>query len=299
MKNTILMHAPAKVNLHLDVGLQRPDGYHSLISLFQAVSLYDTICFHTIGGGRGCDIKGDCPVPPEKNIIKKAYELFMNETGLEEGIEVEIRKAIPEGAGLGGGSSDAAATLICLNHLFNLSVPDQKLANLAVKLGSDVLFFCKAEAAIVKGRGDVVQPVVPRSDFSLVIVYPDFRICTADAYRWLDKERRGKDLSGDFGHRFTEEEIIAIYEMGNISTWSFFNSFTPVLGKRFPVFREINDNIRTAGASFTGISGSGSAVFGLFIKSSCAERASVQLKEKYTKVFVVKPLDKKPQCIVK
>jgi 4-diphosphocytidyl-2-C-methyl-D-erythritol kinase len=299
MKNTILMHAPAKVNLHLDVGSQRPDGYHSLISLFQAVSLYDTISFHTIGEGRGCNIRGDCPVPPEKNIIKKTYELFMNETGLEEGIEVEIRKTIPEGAGLGGGSSDAAATLICLNHLFHLSMPDRKLADLAVKLGSDVLFFCKAEAAIVKGRGDVVRPVVPRSDFSLVIVCPDFRISTPVAYRWLDQERGGKEFSGDCDPGFTEEEIIAIYEEGDISTWRFFNSFTPVLEKRFPVFQAIKNNIRAAGALFTGISGSGSAVFGLFIKSSCAERALVQLKEKYTKVFVVKPLDKKPQCIVK
>ncbi|MBN1697499.1 MAG: 4-(cytidine 5'-diphospho)-2-C-methyl-D-erythritol kinase [Spirochaetales bacterium] len=296
MNETIAIQAPAKINLHLEVGGLRGDRYHQLISLFQAVSLYDSLTFRRTAGSGECIIRGNCLLPMEKNVVFHAYKAFMKETGLNAGVAVDLVKEIPEGSGLGGGSSDAAATLFCLDRLFRQNMDGAVLEKLAARLGSDVVFFLKAEAALVTGRGERVMPLTPRSDFHIVIVYPDFHVSTVLAYGWLDEARKEDAHEYIFG--MMPEEIAVEYRDLHPSVWRFFNSFEPVIKNRFPVLNRIEEDIKSAGAHITGISGSGSSVFGLFSERSTASKAALPLMKKYAKVFVVEPLDKMPQPVV-
>lgn len=180
--------APAKINLSLSVKGRREDGFHEIETLMCPVSVFDrlTIGARVEGGLRfECD---DASLPADGgNLVVKAARLFCGEVGLEPHLDIHLSKAIPHGAGLGGGSSDAATTLLGLNALFETQLPVDVLSGMAAQLGSDVPFFLHQSAAVCRGRGERVEPVADAPVLPLLLVKPPFEVPTPWAYqRWRD-----------------------------------------------------------------------------------------------------------------
>ncbi len=267
----IAFRAPAKINLYLKVLGRRGDGYHEIRSIFQAVSLEDRLIFRSPGGGDTVELAGPFGFAPERNLIVRAARAFQAFTGIRRGVRIEAEKRIPMGAGLGGGSSDAACTLAALNRLWEAGLDPAALHALAEGLGSDVPFFLHGPAAIVEGRGERIHPIAPRTDFRLLLVVPDFPVPTAEAYRWLGMAAHGAEAhtAGPTG-----PELEVMYREVPVQGWSLENSFDPVVESRFPVVGRIRRLLTEQGAVHAGLSGSGSAVFGLFAAESEAEAAA-------------------------
>ena len=183
--------APAKINLSLKILGRRSDGFHEIETLIAPISLCDEIKIDKIDSGR--EIKFHCDdssVPMgDGNLVVRAANLFFSATKLQVGISIELKKRIPHGAGLGGGSSDAATTLLALNQLFETNLARDELAKLGSAIGSDVPFFIFESAALCRGRGELVAPAKMPEALSLLLLKPDFTVPTAWAYsRWQDSQ---------------------------------------------------------------------------------------------------------------
>ena len=184
--------APAKVNLSLRILRRRSDGFHEIETLIAPISLSDEIQIERRKGKQGikfcCD---DASVPKgDDNLAVRAADVFFRATRIKGGISIILKKKIPHGAGLGGGSSDAASTLLGLNKLFDTKLPREALAKMAGAIGSDVPFFIFRSAAICKGRGELVNPVKFRKKFSILLLKPEFGVATEWAYsRWRDSRQ--------------------------------------------------------------------------------------------------------------
>lgn len=255
--------AHAKINLHLDILDRREDGFHDLVSLFQKVSLYDEIHISCRDSSRtSCAVECSVPIALEQNTMYRAAHAYCSAAGISREITITCSKHIPSCAGLGGGSSDAAQVLLLLNEMHGLLLSDEQLHRIAASIGSDVPFFLGGPAALVRGRGERIEEVEPRDDLEGVLIIPDFGISTPEAFRALDESRR---LASDrlVDHLPMDRQQIMSEYHAPVGSWGFFNSFTPVLHRRYPVYRSLEVQLRRAGASFAMISGSGSAVFGL------------------------------------
>lgn len=182
--DAVVVWAPAKVNLFLEILAKRPDGYHDLATLMLAVSLYDTLTFTEEPSGA---IRLSCDNPElstgSDNLVCRAAELLRRRAGCSRGAAITLAKRIPMAAGLAGGSSDAAATLDGLNQLWGLGLAQPELAGLAAELGSDVAFFFATPAAWCTGRGEIVEPAAVGKPLWLVLVAPTVGLATADVYR--------------------------------------------------------------------------------------------------------------------
>ena len=174
MPAAISVKAPAKINLTLEVLRKRPDGYHEVATILQTIDLWDHITFAEAAGiSLECNLKR-LEVPD--NLAVQAAHLLAPETGSKRGVAIHLEKHIPEAAGLGGGSSDAAATLLALNHLWGRNLSHEKLAQLAAKLGSDVPFFLTGGTALATGRGEQVQSLPPLRQTWLVLLTPSIEL---------------------------------------------------------------------------------------------------------------------------
>jgi 4-diphosphocytidyl-2-C-methyl-D-erythritol kinase len=179
----VVVWAPAKVNLHLEILGKRPDGYHELETLMVAVNLCDTLVFQDDPSGQltlKCN-RGEVPTGPE-NLVLRAAELLRTTTNSQQGARVRLVKRIPLAAGLAGGSTDAAATLAGLNRLWGLDLAEQELVKLSAKLGSDVPFFFHTPAAWCTGRGEMATPAPLGKKLWLVLLCPPFGLATAEVY---------------------------------------------------------------------------------------------------------------------
>lgn len=261
MTKSIDILAPAKINFHLDIQGMRPDGFHELRSIFQLISLYDEIrvtC--TDQPGFSCSLLDEWDHPQEENTMYRAAELFFRETALSGAVEISCTKHIPPQAGLGGGSSDAAAVLRALNGLYGNPLTVDDLVLLGSHIGSDVPFFIDSTAALVSGRGDIVQTIFPREDIHGVVICPNHQVSTPAAYRALDAYRETgssssfRSLDGD--------ELLSIYH-SPVRRWSFHNSFSEILYRDHPDYAYIEMLLKACGSGFVSLSGSGSAVFGI------------------------------------
>ena len=295
--------APCKINLHLSIGERRPDGFHNLQGIFASLALGDAIRFECYGAegenklsvnwGTDCSqetpsggTSKDAPLI-EDNSVFKAVSLFRERTGFKPGLNIRLEKRIPVRAGLGGGSSDAASTLLALNALSeglcSVSLPMDELKKLALSLGSDVPFFLTGGAAFVSGRGELVEPLKPLDGLWVVLAKPSFSSDTALAYGLLDRfrEQMGKENGENAGNVPSKRELILALG-GEIEAWPFYNDFLPVLTVTSIVeFAEVNRDIleplRAFGASFTGLSGAGSCCFGIFYGENEAKKAARKL----------------------
>ena len=276
--------ACAKVNLTLCVGNKRQDGYHEVTSVMQRISLWDTV---TVQRGTGRDrLLCDAPVTEDENdnLCMRAAKVFFAETGLKsDGVTVTLEKRIPMQAGLGGGSSDAAAVLRALRTLYDSGIGDGALERMGAKLGSDVPFFIRGGTQLATGRGEVVSPLPPLAAGWFVVVKPAEGYATAEMYRRLDKP--GSVLVRN--SRYMQDAVAA----NNVHAVAveLHNSFERVVPKDSSL-RTIKDALRAQGALGTLLSGSGSAVFGLFDDQSAAAAAAEALKKTWPWVFVARPV---------
>jgi 4-diphosphocytidyl-2-C-methyl-D-erythritol kinase len=181
--------APAKINLSLRVLGRRSDGFHEIETFIAPISLCDEIKIERRPGKQEIAFRCDDPSVPkgEDNIVVRAANAFFEETKITSGVSIALKKTIPHGAGLGGGSSDAASTLVALNELFETNLPREALAKMAEMIGSDVPFFIFQSAAVCKGRGELVSPTRLREQLSVLLLKPEFGVPTQWAYsRWGD-----------------------------------------------------------------------------------------------------------------
>jgi 4-diphosphocytidyl-2-C-methyl-D-erythritol kinase len=267
----IVLKAHAKLNLDLRVLGRREDGYHELRTIFQAIALHDTLVIESTPR-RAFTLHGDASAMPldEQNLAWKAAAALwaaIGRTGSPVGVRVTVRKRIPTQAGLGGGSSDAAATLQGLDRLWRARLNARELLSLATTLGADVPYFLVGGTALGLARGDDVYPLIDLPVRDIVIVQPDFGIATRDAYDWLAAGRAGASASSvDRSDGFT-------------------NDFEAVVEKQHPEIRQIRERLLQLGASVARMSGSGSAVFGLFDTPARARRAAAALRRSHWAVM--------------
>jgi 4-diphosphocytidyl-2-C-methyl-D-erythritol kinase len=273
----VTVHAPAKVNLILRILDRRSDGYHNLWSIMHTVALEDTVTIRVTPSQRGirlaCNVEGLSV--DHTNLVSKAASAVLDHARLSVGVDVKLHKRVPMGAGLGGGSSDAAATIVGLNQSLKLGWSREKMAEVGQALGSDVAFFLFAPSAIVSGRGESVRPVTIEGGRWIVLVKPAFGIETKWAYQELAATRAAvRQLSADHGEldrrdRLTWSQVAASVE----------NDFEIPVFARHPQLREIKRSLLKRGAQFALLSGSGATVFGLFDEESTARRAGAELAQ--------------------
>lgn len=276
MDRRVVVEAPAKINLHLQVLGTRPDGFHDILSLFQAISLSDTLDIR-VHSGAEIRVYGDFDCPEKENTIYRAARAFLEAVGSSEGVEMRAEKRIPLGAGLGGGSSDAAAVLKALNRVFGDALTGPELALLGAGIGSDVPFFLGEPCAVVAGRGEVLDPAEARSDFRVVVLFPGFPIRTAYAYATVDEVRKGNP---DWIRETWDADRIREEYRKEPRSWRFRNDFFDCLISRNPELDGVERAVRDTDASFAGMTGSGSAFFGIYESQAAADRAAGILNER-------------------
>lgn len=288
-RRAVTVEAPAKLNLHLEVFDRRPDGYHEIRSVFQMISLTDQLYLRVLGNDGECRVNDDFGVSETDNLIAHTVRSFCERTGIRSGVTVQVLKRIPLGAGLGGGSSDAAATLRGLEWLFRRNLGKAEREEIALRVGSDVPFFLGSGASIVQGRGERQRPLRTRDDFEVVVVYPGICVSTREAFEWFDGEaQENVRLS------LSVRELEIAYRRVPFHQWPFWNSFERVVTKRHPLIAEIGGRLSACGADFVSLSGSGSAVFGVFREHSTASEARNVLSRSYSFVELARPLARKP-----
>jgi 4-diphosphocytidyl-2-C-methyl-D-erythritol kinase len=258
----LTIHAPAKVNIVLEV-LEKTNNRHQVISVLQTINLYDVIKFQLAG-----NISFTCDEPSLQNgnIIEEAVKLLKEDTHNIEGVRIELHKNIPWGAGLGGGSSDAASTLLALNRLWSLGLTPSKLTQLAFKLGSDVPFFLRGGTALVEGEGDRVTPLVPLSPTWFVLLMPPLlkiRHKTRQLYNNLN-------ASHFTGGEFVSEALLSLLHKRAIPPHLMFNAFEKIAFSFFPGLAHYRQIFQKAGAASVHLAGSGPCLFTI---TSDAEQA--------------------------
>ena len=273
---------PAKINLGLHISHKREDGYHELETLLQMVSLYDSIELETLPSGIEllCDQPG---IPKDHtNLVVQAAHLLLETCSLENkpGARIRLDKKIPSGAGLGGGSGNAAGVLMGLNVLWNLKMSRENLTLLAAKLGADVPFFLTAPRALGKGRGDEVTPVQAVGKFDILLVYPGFPIATPWVYQNLNLKLTNPQNNISILKKFLSES-----QAGKLGK-CLFNDLEPVVIQRYPEIQAIKEDLSNLGAKGSLLSGSGSTVFAIFDNPDDAKSAYTKLNKGNWRVFL-------------
>lgn len=250
----MILFPNCKINLGLNIIRKRPDGYHDIETVFYPVPFHDVLEIIPASDGRfafstsGLMIPGDM----EKNLCVKAYRLLSSDFSIPE-VKMHLHKVIPMGAGLGGGSSDGAFTLLLLNRLFNLDLDEGTLMEYARKLGSDCPFFILNRPVYATGRGDLFEPTqVNLSGWHMVLVFPGVHTSTSEAYAMITPKLSSRSLK-----KLVTEPV---------SGWKGLvtNDFETVMVREYPVIGQIKEQLYNQGAAFAAMTGSGSAVFGLF-----------------------------------
>ena len=283
---TLYESAYAKINLTLDVLGVRPDGYHALKSVMQTVSLCDDIEID-IGTGKPWCLKCEAEGVPldQRNLAWKAAEVFLDAIGKDpEGLEIRMVKCIPSQAGLGGGSSDAAAIFRALNRHYGMPMTTQALADLSAKVGSDVPFCVLGGTVMVEGRGEFVRSLKPMPECCIVICKPDFPVSTPALYRKIDECEISKHPDND-----AMEAAILAGDLSAIAA-NVHNVFDPVVAAEHPEIDHIKSVCADCGALAQQMSGSGSATFAIMPDHTSAVAACAKLKERYHQVFIAQPV---------
>ncbi len=266
---TLRQNAPAKINLGLHVIRRRADGYHDLETVFLRIGWADTV---TVAPADTLRFSCSDPALPadDSNLCVRAARLLAGHAGIPARASIHLEKWVPYGAGLGGGSSDAATTLVLLDTLWQLGLDAATVHKLAARLGSDVPFFLGPAAAYGTGRGERLTPLMDAADapyrcpFTIVVVKPNVAVGTADAYRWIvPKETERPDLRA----------LVAGNDLGR---WrrELVNDFEEPVFERFPELRTVREGLLGDGAGYAAMSGSGSAVFGVFDSSERAHQSA-------------------------
>jgi 4-diphosphocytidyl-2-C-methyl-D-erythritol kinase len=287
VRRSVRLRAFAKINLGLQVVGRRPDGYHELRTVFQTISLHDTLKLTIEPGASGFEMfmTSNNPALPlgRENLVMRAIEAISPEVGFQGSVSVHLDKKIPVARGLGGGSSDAAAAIIGMLRLTGREVPLPRLMEIAAGLGADVPFFLFGGRALGVSRGDEIYPLPDPPKRSILVVSPrEIGVSTKDAYQWISDELTNKRLTHKI-HGFCA--LCWSRQWTGIS-----NDFEEPVFSRHPRLREIRDGLLKRGAADAALAGSGSAVFGVFRNPAQARRAAREFPA--DSVFVVETLSR-------
>lgn len=270
--------APAKINLALDVLRKREDGYHDLCMIMQTVSLYDEIDIERDFTISIDSNKKDIPLD-NRNLAWKAAEAFFEYTKIDGGCKIYIKKVIPDGAGLGGGSSNAAQVILALNEIYNTELSSEEMQKIAVKIGADVPFFIVKGCCLAEGIGEILTPIENSADVFVLIYKPDFSISTKWVYENLNlQDKKQHNLKVDL-HLLKDKNNTFFKD-------KMFNVLEDVSVTKYPEISNIKTMLNDLGAEGAMMTGSGSAVFGIFTDETLAKKAFKTLKN--NNVFLVK-----------
>ena len=269
----------AKINLHLEVGRKRDDGFHDISSLMQEISISDEMVVR-LSDSNECNLKVLGAELQEDNTVNKAYKAFRRVTGIKKGIDVSLLKRIPIGAGLGGASSDAASLILAMNKLLDTNLKYEQLVEIALEVGSDVPFFLKGGSAIVEGRGERIKTKRIEASYVGILVYPGFESFTREAYEMLE----AKD-----GMVATSPLNL---EASNLFETKFFNHFETPLFLRYPELKEIKDSFLNFACDFVLMTGTGSGIYALYRSWEGAKIAWDYVSKKWENCTFFIPIEK-------
>ena len=281
-KNVISLKAPAKVNLFLEILGKRDDGYHEIETIMQEIDLADSLQFEETQEGVTLECNDKNIPANQDNLVCKAANLILEECGIKKGVLINLEKNIPVGAGLGGGSSDAATTLKALNSLWKVGLNNEELMEFAAKLGSDIPFFINGKTALCRGRGELITPVEVRNRMDYIILFPRVHISTETIYKNLkiDLTKKRKDVSF-FLDALKYSESVGIGKL-------LFNRLEEVIFTTYPDLLQVKHSLEFFDFCGLSISGSGSAFFGLCKDRHQAEAIKSKVELSGTgNVFVV------------
>lgn len=281
-----LVKCPAKINLGLQVLGRRPDGYHELRTVFQTIALHDELHLQEKAARTAkVELSGDgAEAIGLPNLAVLAAEAVLEELGERRTVRLTLNKKIPPGSGLGGGSSDAAAVLRVLPVLLGRPLAPERRLALAAELGADVPFFLVGGQAIGLGRGTEVYPLPDVPALPLVVVHPGLHVSSADAYRQLDQARDNPEPldPAALTSTATEPSIVSFCAIVCGRRWDRLrNDFEPVVFSTYPELARLKTALTRAGASAAMLSGSGSAVFGVFDSGTAARHAAARLRRRW------------------
>jgi 4-diphosphocytidyl-2-C-methyl-D-erythritol kinase len=280
----LTVKAPAKINLTLEVLKKRPDGFHEIRSVLQTIDLCDEL---RIEAGEGisfqCDMAG---WSAGKSLVSKTVALLKEAAGCAEGAAIKITKRIPLMSGVGGDSSDAAALLRGLNEFWGLKLPTEKLAELAVKLGSDVVFFLHGGTALATGRGETIAPLPSISRMWLALIVPDVPVEIGKTGRMYLNLKPSHFTSGDITQKLVED----LNKGKQFKPAMLFNTFENIAFSDFNIRRIYVDHLIKLGAFHVHLAGSGPALFTMFPEKSRAEDIYIKCKNQGMKAYLAATL---------
>lgn len=263
------IETPAKLNIRLKVTGRRKDGYHDLVSIMVPIDLSDLLEVSVIRERRIDLTCEGFPVPSDEgNLVARAARSFLAETGFSGGVFVKLRKNIPVAAGMGGGSSDAAATLLALNDIFEHPLSASQLHGIAAQLGADVPFFLYCRPSLARGIGEILEPLKQWPKIWYVVVSPRLGISTA----WVFSRLKLELTEGEYEYiiDFLKKDAIAVSDLLE-------NDLEKVTSAKYPIINMIKRNLMDAGAEGAMMTGSGPTVFGLFYSGDRARSAKSEL----------------------
>ena len=281
MSHQLEKNSPCKVNLLLNILRKRADGFHELETVMQPVNLFDQLSF----ARRGSGVRLTCSEPSlptdSGNLVHRAASAFLMRSGISDGVEIHLEKKIPMAAGLGGGSGNAATTLLALNELFDLPLPPACLQEIAASLGSDIPFFLQSKPALAVGRGEQVDSLDPfpaLKGAAFLLIHPGFGIATAWAYQEL--VRFPDALNGEPGRA---QKLIQLLQTRNLPVvgTELYNSLEAPALEKYPLLNLYQKFLRAEGAPAVLMSGSGSTTFAIAPNESEARRLENRLLEKF------------------
>ena len=260
----MILRSKSKINIGLKVLNKRTDGLHNIVTIFQEVDFGDKI--QLVKHKTGCQIKSDVDWIPidNSNICHKAYSALCHELNQDFGVKISLEKRIPVGSGIGGGSANAAATLIGLNLLYNLGLNDKKLESIAVNIGADVPFFIRGGTQIGQETGAKLSPITKKFEAAILLVIPRLSISTEWAYSQLKNKLKSDNSILRFANLMRKDFL----------SFKFFeNDFEKIVIPAYPEIGSIKNKLLDSGAKFASLSGCGSTVFGIFDDNAYAKKA--------------------------
>jgi len=279
----MLLQSNAKINLYLKIGQKLKSGYHNIQSVMQSIQLHDTISFEKLSEDVIIVQSNNPDLESKGNLAYKAALLLKDGLKVKEGIKINIEKTVPMSAGLGGGSSNAANTLVTLNKMWDLNLSQKKLISFGAEIGSDVPFFIVGKTALVEGIGDKIKPLRKSISMNIVLINPGIKVSTSWAYKHFDKNKaklKDKNVK-DLIKAMNKKDMKKIAE-------NLYNDFDPIMEKKFKIITEIKTNLRKFDTLNSIVSGSGPTVIGLFDSIYTAREAYFKLKDLYPFVYLTK-----------
>lgn len=268
----IKLKAPAKINWFLFILSKRADSLHNILSTMQCINLYDTLTFEE---SEGIEVITESPIPLKENLVYKAMIALKKMTSTKKGARITLKKEIPLSSGLGGGSSDAACTLLGLNSLWRLRLNKTKLLEIAKVLGSDIPFFLNGAGALIGGKGEKVTPLKVGA-YTLLLLKPDLIISSAWAYSKVKLTKKDNNMK-------LLTQLIKRGDFSSLKSLLRNDLEVPVI-KKYPIIKELKQSLIDCGAVISAMSGSGPTVFGVFDNPRKAEEAASNISAHWKRV---------------